>query len=374
MTGVTRPSRRKLAVVVALAATAVSMSVLLWSAVDDASTHEKNGAAPAPDPPETSLPAHDTAPTGVPPGCISGPLNAPGTADPWGGCWPGPQNTGHPHGLPGDTRKPVTLTDYTGPMTISGCGAVIDSKSVAGDLLITAGNGTHHPSTPCVTIMNSLIIGTIHTDSVDGGPVVITDTEVAVPGSAQWASVGFYNTFDWRTNSHGGNGTIKCQAYCESHDSWVHGMYLEQALHYNALGGNGIESADGFFTIDHGYADCGGFESRSTTVEVGASCSADIGFYGDFAPVRNVTISRTYFAPAVTAGEFADEQPGYCYNPGNYDEKPFPVAQNLIVTDNIFAKGPTGHCGVYGAVSNWQAGNGNVWTGNRWDDGTALNP
>jgi hypothetical protein len=44
------------------------------------------------------------------------------------------------------------------------------------------------------------------------------------------------------------------------------------------------------------------------------------------------------------------------------------------VTNNIFAKGPTGHCGYYGAVSEWNSGNGNVWSGNKWDDGTAINP
>lgn len=39
MTGVTRPSRRRLAALVALVATAVSLPVLLWSALDDAGTH-----------------------------------------------------------------------------------------------------------------------------------------------------------------------------------------------------------------------------------------------------------------------------------------------------------------------------------------------
>jgi hypothetical protein len=396
---VTRPSRRRLAALVALAAAAVIVPVLLTSALDDAGSREEmpvdsdrstrdtagggqrdaesatttagdESAAPAPAPPEMSTPA---PPVPVNPDCLSGPLNAPGTTDPWGGCWPGPQNTGYPHGLPGDTRTPVTLTDYAGPMTISDCGVVIDSQRVNGDLLIEAGNGTHSASTPCVTITNSLVLGTVHTDNLDQGPVVISDTEVAVPGSAFWASVGFYNTFDWRINSHGGNGTIKCQAYCESHDSWVHGMHLEQAFHYNAFGGNGIETGDGYFTIDHGYADCGSF-STSSSADGTAGCSADIGFYGDFAPVRNITINKTYFAPAATAGEFTNAQPGYCYNPGNYPGKPHPVAKNLTVTNNIFARGPTGQCGVYGAVSDWHHGDGNVWRGNEWDDGTALNP
>jgi hypothetical protein len=322
---------------------------------------------------ETSVPAEDAAAADdvVPAGdCIAGAANAPGTADPWGGCWPGPQNTGYPQGRPGDGRAPVTLTAYEGPMTISSCGVVIDAKKVNGDLRIEAGNGTHSAGTPCVTITNSLVQGTIHTDSINEGPVVIKDTEVAVPGSAYWASVGFYNTFDWRVNSHGGHGTIKCQAYCESHDSWVHGMHLEQEFHYNAFGGNGIESANGYFVIEHGYADCGGFASSDSPGQ-DAGCSADIGFYGDFAPVRNITINKTYFAPAANG---AQGQPGYCYNVGNYPGKAYPTASNVTFTNNVFAKGPTGHCGYYGAVSEWNSGNGNVWSGNRWDDGSPLNP
>lgn len=314
--------------------------------------------------------SEDVVPAGD---CIAGAANAPGTADPWGGCWPGPQNTGYPHGVPGDGRAAVELTNYDGPMTISSCGVVIDGKKVNGELRIEAGNGTHSASTPCVTITNSLVQGTIHTDNVNQGPVVIKDTEVAVSGSAFWANTGFYNTFDWRVNSHGGNATIKCQAYCESHDSWVHGMHLEQEFHYNAFGGNGIEASDGFFRIEHGYADCGGFAS-SDSPGSDAGCSADIGFYGDFAPVRNITITKTYFAPAATGGPYAQAQPGYCYNVGNYSGKPYPTASNVTFTNNVFAKGPTGKCGYYGAVSEWNSGNGNVWSGNRWDDGSPLNP
>ena len=83
-------------------------------------------------------------------------------------------------------RTPVTLTAYAGPTTISKCGVVIDSKIVSEDIVVTAGNGTHSPDTPCVTIKNSLVKGVIHTDAASHGPVVVTDTEVAVPGLSWW--------------------------------------------------------------------------------------------------------------------------------------------------------------------------------------------
>ena len=106
--------------------------------------------------------------TTVVPGSCIGALNAPGGPDPWGGCWPGPQNTGYPKGLPGDTRTPVTLTNYTGPQEIKTCGAVIENKIVPW-LYISAGNGTHSPNTPCITIKNSWVKGTVTSDSGDVG-------------------------------------------------------------------------------------------------------------------------------------------------------------------------------------------------------------
>ena len=189
-------------------------------------------------------------------GCV-GSVNSPGGADLWGGCWPGAHNTGYPQGLPGDDRAPVTLTSYTGPTTISKCGVVIDSKIVSGEIVVTAGNGTHSPDTPCVTIKNSLVKGVIHTDAASYGPVVVTDTEVAVPGLSWWENIGRYNVFVWRVNSHGSEGVIKCADYCAAYDSWVHGMYLGGSYHYNAFGGNGMESANGYFTIEHNWASCG---------------------------------------------------------------------------------------------------------------------
>jgi hypothetical protein len=267
----------------------------------------------------------------------------------------------------------VTLSPYTGPNQITTCGVVIDSKTVTGDLLISGGNGSHSAATPCVTIKNSLVKGTIHTDSVADGPVVVSDTEVDAPADSYWASIGFYNMFTYRVNSHGGQGTIKCQAYCESYDSWVHGMDLNREYHYNAFGGNGIEAAGATFVINHGYADCGGFDSRTSSVGSDAGCSADIGFYGDFAPVRNITITKTFFAPSRPTSQFGGStQPGYCLNPGYYPGKPYPNPSNIVVTNNVFARGPNGKCGEYGASNTWLNGSGNVWSGNTYDDGKAM--
>src|SRR5882757_1004664 len=74
------------------------------------------------------------------------PANKPGGPDGLGGCFPGAFNTGYPHGLAGDTRTPVTLTNYTGSCSITVNNTVIDSKNInncsADGLFIYAQNVT----------------------------------------------------------------------------------------------------------------------------------------------------------------------------------------------------------------------------------------
>ena len=246
------------------------------------------------------------------------------------------------------------------------------------DLILEAGNGTHSPNTPCLTIKNSLVKGVIHTDSANYGPLVVTDTEVAVPGLSWWENIGRYNVFVWRVNSHGSEGVIKCADYCASYDSWVHGMRLGGSYHYNAFGGNGMESAAGYFTIDHNWASCGDWEGVDAGVTSDAGCSADIGFYGDFAPIRNITINRNFIAGMRVEASIPyaqSRQPGYCLNPGYYPGKPYPAPNNVVVTNNIFGRGSSGKCGVYGPTNSLNgtgATNGNVWDSNRYEDGASI--
>lgn len=336
---------------------------------------------PEPTPTTASTPAPTTAPTAPPnpttppttpptaAGCVGAP-NTPGGADPWGGCWPGPQNTGYPKGLPGDSRKPVTLTTYTGPTTIRTCGVVIDSKQVNGTLIIEAGNGTSSKSTPCVTIRNSLVKGVIYSEKASYGPILIEDTEVSPPDLPWWENIGRSNFFAYRVNSHGGEGVIKCDSNCEAKDNWVHGMELGGSYHYNAFGGNGTNG----FRIEHNYASCGDWSKISSRTS-DAGCSAVIGFYGDFAPIRNITINRNFLDSSFSTSAGVHTQAGYCLNPGYYPGKPYPDTANIVVTDNLFARGTSGKCGVYGPTNSLNkqgSPNGNVWSGNRYADGVAI--
>jgi hypothetical protein len=332
-------------------------------------TFQPGGATTTADP--TDPPTDPTDPPTEPSGPCVGPANKPGGPDPWGGCWPGPHNTGYPQGLPGDVRTPVSLTPYTGPMTIRSCGVVIDSKVVEGDLLIEAGNGTTSESTPCVTIKNSLVRGVVFSEKKTYGPTVIQDTEVVPSDLPWWENIGRSNLFVYRVNSHGGEGVIKCEVNCVARDNWVHGMNLGGEYHYNAFGGNGTNA----FTIDHNYASCGDWEKRSNPA-ADAGCSAVIGFYGDFAPIQNISITRNFLASTFSmSGDEPSRQAGYCINPGYYPGKPYPAPSNMTITDNVFARGVTGKCGVYGPSNSLNARgatNGNVWERNRYEDGVAI--
>lgn len=271
----------------------------------------------------------------------------------------------------GDTRTPVTLTPYNGPTTIRSCGVVIDSKIVNETILIEAGNGTTSPATPCVTIRNSLVKGVIFSEKTSYGPTVIEDTEVAPTDLPFWENIGRSNFFATRVNSHGGQGVIKCESNCVAKDSWVHGMELGGSYHYNAFGGNGTKN----FTIDHNYGSCGDWSAVSNPTD-DAGCSAVIGFYGDYDPIQNITITRNFLASTFSGtGQSIHRQAGYCLNPGYYPGKPYPDTANLTVTDNLFARGSTKKCGVYGPSNSLHgrgAPNGSTWERNRYEDGAAI--
>lgn len=332
-------------------------------------------ASATPSPSATPTPTASPSETPKPDadGCV-GAANTPGGPDPWGGCWPGPHNTGYPQGLPGDTRTPVKLTNYTGPTTIRSCGVVIDSKIVPETIILEA--GTSDPKNldkPCLTIRNSLVKGVIFAESRSYGPMLIEDTEVAPPDLPWWENIGRSNYRAVRVNSHGGEGVIKCDSNCEAVDNWVHGMRLGKAYHYNAFGGNDTQN----FLIEHNWASCGDWSSVEAGVQGDAGCSAAIGFYGDWGPTEDVTIHRNMLVSNTAGSKPADgwRQAGYCLNPGYYPGKPYGTTARVKVTDNVFAKGTTGKCGVYGPSNSLNAAGkpaGNEWSNNTYTDGTVI--
>jgi hypothetical protein len=135
--------------------------------------------------------------------------------------YPTAATTGYPHGLPGDTRSPVTLVPYAGPSTISTPGTVIDSCSITGQIWVQA---------PNVTISNCLITTSesemVNAIRVDGsGSVLVRDTEVFGEGAGTPATaVGSDNFTLLRVDIHGFGDGVRAGDNVTVRDSFIHDL------------------------------------------------------------------------------------------------------------------------------------------------------
>jgi hypothetical protein len=259
------------------------------------------------------------------------------------------------------------MSTYTGPLTITSCGVVIDSKIINGDLFIRAGNGTHSSSTPCVTLKNSLVHGEVH-NGYSGqryGPLVVMDTEIAVPIPNDGASAALddSNLYAWRVDVHGARSGVQCDGWCEIHDSFIHGNYYVSPAHLDAFISNGNYGAP--IVLDHNSWQCM-IINRSADDGKGG-CSADVGLFADFSAITNMTVTNNLMM---------ESDAGYCaYTGSDQPSKPYPVGTGIVWKNNVWQRGGgAGMCGWAGAVYDWQNNSGNSWCNNTWDDGAAVMP
>jgi hypothetical protein len=262
----------------------------------------------------------------------------------------------------------TTLTTYTGSLSLA-CGTVIDSKTVNGNVTVAGYNGTVSSATPCVVIKNSKINGVVLAGDQPGrtGPLVLTDDEVNAPTNSVRSSVVGTNFYLWRVNVHNGaQAAIQCAGYCAVHDSWTHDLYRSGATHYDGVLSNG--TAGHPLVIDHDSLGCFFYASASGAT---GACSADVGLFGDFSAISYVSVTRTLLLASTPVN---GPSVGYCLYGGSEPSKPYPIATNVVVTNNVFKRGGSGKCGDYGPVADWQYNTGDVWSGNVWDDGSLLTP
>jgi hypothetical protein len=295
-------------------------------------------------PPSTST---STSPSSGP--CPVTGKDKPGATDHWGGCWPGPGNTGVPAG--------TNLTGYTGPCSITTANTVIDSKTVTcSTLTIGATN---------VVIRNSLLNGT---DVVvkSNGSLMITDSAV-VNGVRQWCfCIGDRNFVASRVEIRGGNRSMYCALNCTVRDSWLHGQQLGT---FNGAGqhGSGLREEQQTTAI-HNVLVC---DYPIVNDNTSLGCSSDLTGYPDFAPIKNNTINRNLFLASSTVS--------FCAYGGATQGKPYsndPTnATNQKFTENVFQRGPNGKCGPFGPITSFDVNRtGNVWSGNVWEDGATVPP
>ena len=289
-------------------------------------------------------------------GCSTTDPWAPGGPDPWGGCWPGPDNTGVPAG--------TTLTPYTGSCTITANNTVIDSKNVqCSPLTIQASN---------VTITKSLLFGGVDIPSAYCGSasMSLTDVHVDSPqdvgggGNAGGNGILRCNYTTNRVEVTGGRRSMYCVTNCTIENSWVHeqGVDPEAVAHFSGIRmeQNGV--------IRHNTITC-----EATRSGPGSGCSAGMTGYPDFAPITNNLIERNIFLRGGAGGSTV------CAYGGATGGKPYsndPTNATYIrFISNRFVRGGNQYCGNVGTVLHYDGGRtGNQWTDNLFDDGSPVNP
>ena len=292
---------------------------------------------------------------GVTPVVCPGEPNTPGGEDPWGGCWPGSHNTGYPKGAPGDTRPSVTLTPYTGDCNLNTNNETIDSKTIdcsGSRLRITADN---------VNITNSLILGRIETPSpFTVNPdypfsFTLTDTTVAAGDILEEKVIKTGNFTLTRVDVTGASNSVTCFTNCTVIDSWLHDQATdpEGILHVSGL----RQGQEGLYR--HNSIICEAARGQGA----GGACSGAISGYGDYQAVFNNLIEKNLIRAGTSS---------ICVYGGSGRDRPYTYdAHDIRFINNVFEKGASGRCGIYGLVSAWLPElPGNLWSGNTYDDGT----
>ena len=302
-------------------------------------------------------------------GTASCPISTPNTPDgpdPWGGCFPGPKTTGVPAGTQLTTvSSPAQQPPYASlapdnqgwiwdsagnDILAITAGAVIDRVADASGVVINTGAS--------VTIENSSINGSIRTDS-QGTTTIIHST---INGGQQdgFPTIGIPNLVVKYGNIFGGFNEVNCYGdNCDVEQSYLHDQY-----------DGGPADHEGGFFADGGNNDTLVHDTVVCTPTSGA-CTADVTF-GNHWPINNFMVQKNLLL--ASPGSY------YCAYPGPNSD---PIYNNNGVTnvswiDNVFQRGATGKCGIAAPVDGWFPSvcspmGSCVWSGNRWDDGTALN-
>lgn len=283
---------------------------------------------------------------------------------------------GGPTGFPnaGNTGVPagVNLTPYHGPCSITADNTVIDSKSVTCSLSIEAKNVVIRNSSLKTVLMDQ---DRMHASGKTGWSFSITDSLVD-GGTTDGPGVCCGNYTVLRVEMTGGHNGAQCEnggSYCNLTDSWIHSQY-EPAGGQRHLGGF-LNDGGTPSTLIHNSITC---DARAENNEGG--CTGDINLIPNFGVMANVTVERNWLG--------ANANSAYCTYGGAVGQSSFAQQSNHIVyRDNVFERadtianpasgqpGSTNRCAAYGPVTGFDSnGAGNVWSGNKYDDGAAVGP
>jgi hypothetical protein len=234
---------------------------------------------------------------------------------------------------------------------------VIDSKTINCDIDVR---------TTGVVIRRSHVNGNVTGPEGPGTSFRVEDSFVdgSPNGPRADRSIGYDNFVVLRSEIVGGQGEVYCRRNCTVQDSWMHGQDLADGYHASAVR---VEQGS---TLIHNTIACDWMFANDAT---DTGCSADQTGYPDFAPINHNTMSGNLYIANVT-------DTGFCAYGGGTAGKPYsgdPTnATYVVFTNNVFQRGGPGKkCGAYGPIADFIPGRtGNVWTNNRYDDGTLVPP
>lgn len=297
-------------------------------------------ASPAPSVPTTTSNSATatTSASGAPPATTAastscaGAANTPGGPDPWGGCWPGPNNTGIA-GCP-------PLTPYNGTLRV-GSGETVQNTLVNGQLLISS-SGAKGINIKCVKVVYTgyFPVDTERSGLTGADQVVMDRVEVDCRGS-QVTNAAFllYGATVQRGKVTNCPDAFRYQDYSLVQDSYCGDLNVNGDVnnewHYDCaqtVGGVNM-------TLRHN-----SFVGKDTS---------DVAIWPDLEPVNNVLVERNLLIGS----------PGYkiYVGKGNHPGE----TTNVTVRDNRFGPGGWGPCVIDGANPTWT---GNVWNA----DGAVL--
>lgn len=274
--------------------------------------------------------------------------------DPWGGCFPGPDNTGVPAG--------TQLTTYTGSCSITTANTVIDKKIVNCDRLDVRAKG--------IVITNSQINGRVYIDDTwcDFASFTITDSSVHTTDKLSRALM-YCNYVATRVNLSGGGSMAIC-SNCTIQDSYLHDP-LEDP---DGKAHNSTVRIGPYANIIHNTLWCNVRSIQSTDGSGESSgCSANqTGYSHDGLPPHNSTLKRNFYMAIPD---------GYCAYGGSTGGDGATQVHDIKFIENIFQRGnlpndwkptPAYICGYYGPITSLDNLPGNEFTGNIWDNGKPL--
>lgn len=276
--------------------------------------------------PTTQDGAEDTSATGC-----TGAANTPGGPDPWGGCWPGPGNTGVPDG--------IKLKVISGDLTISDPGFVLENTEVLGCITLTVEANN-------VTIRNVRVKANcsqliLNDAGAQGLQVIDSELDGNNFSTSDSGIAGRHYSLT-RVDIHGTGDGVKAGSNVLIENSYIHDLHIANDSHNDALqalDADGLVLRHNTAIVKDGATSCVIFSQNANTEW----------------QMRNVHISRNLFAGGA-----------YVIYGGYQAGKDDPArASNISITENqistvIFPRG-----GAFGAITSADppivTQRGNVW-------------